>query len=76
MAIESKVEIGIKKEDFPILKKLNGGDVVVLFNSCQSGMVIVGNSEFNVGYFSDKWRYSHDESAWEDFYGNVLLTNK
>lgn len=60
---------------FPVLKKWKGGSLIVLFNDEQSGTVVSGDSNWEIGWIDRSWAYYND-NRWEDFNGEIILKNK
>ena len=50
---------------YPVARKLLRSTLVVLFTSEQRGVVIVGNSNYDVGELGTAWAHADDTEAWE-----------
>ena len=50
---------------YPVARKSLHSGLVVLFASEQRGVVIVGNSKYDVGEFDTAWAHAYDTGAWE-----------
>ena len=78
MAIDVSIN-GSIKDEFPIMKKLKNTSsrgLVVLFNTPDSGTVIVGSCDYSVGLFRNSWTRYDNDAVWDDFNETVCLTNK
>ena len=50
---------------YPVARKSLRSGLVVLFASERRGVVIVGNSEYDVGEIDTVWVHAYDTEAWE-----------
>ena len=50
---------------YPVARKSLRSSLVVLFTSEQRGLVIVGNTDYDVGNWATGWAYAYDTEAWE-----------
>ena len=50
---------------YPVARKSLHSGLVVLFTSEQRGLVLVGNSDYDVGNWATGWAYAYDTEAWE-----------
>ena len=50
---------------YPVARKSLHSSLVVLFTSEQRGVVIVGNSKYDVGELDTAWVHAYDTEAWE-----------
>ena len=50
---------------YPVARKSLRSSLVVLFTSEQRGVVIVGNSKYDVGNWATGWAFAYDTEAWE-----------
>ena len=73
MAIKTTVNPHDKKvKPFPKLMKHDDGSLIVLSISDISGIVIIGNSKYTPGHYSDSW----NPSIFNDFNDPITLQNK
>ena len=57
---------------YPCLRKFDEGNLVVLFSSCNEGVVIHSDSAINpVGTYRESWDYNQ----FSDYQGQVTLEN-
>ena len=49
---------------YPVARKSLHSGLVVLFASEKRGLVIVGNSGYEVGNWATDWAYAYDTEAW------------
>ena len=50
---------------YPVARKSLHSGLVVLFTSEQRGLVLVGNSSYEVGNWVINWAHAYDTEAWE-----------
>lgn len=60
---------------FPVLMKHKSSELIVLFISSSSGVVLRGNNVNKIGYYSDSIIKSTDTIYWEKFTGEIILKN-
>lgn len=65
MAITAKIEQETKKEiSFPCLMKDIKSNLVVLFTSSQTGIVVSPGLSWRVGEYRTDWMYARDQKHW------------
>ena len=72
-----------KKAKFPVLKKWiprnkNSKDkeLIVLFTDLECGFAIASPTAKQIGFYDNNWICCEDSRYWEDFDGEVVLSNK
>lgn len=60
---------------YPVLMKDTRSDLVVLFSSEQSGIVMNPNDEYKFGKKLDIWNSCEDPREWTKFQGVIELSN-
>ena len=60
----------------PILMKSTSSNLVVLFFGAKAGIVVIGDEDYFVGAYSDRWENYRNESIWELFMGNIVISNE
>ena len=71
----NEIKLSIEKT-FSILMKSTSSNLVVLFFGAKAGMVVIGDKDYFVGAYSDRWESYRDESIWELFRGDIVISNE
>ena len=58
----NKISVGVT---YPVARKSVRSSSIVLFASEQSGVVIVGDLIYDVGYWATDWVHAYATEAWE-----------
>ena len=64
------------EKTLPILMKSTSSSLVVLFFGANAGIVVVGDKDYFAGAYSDRWKSYRDESLWELFRGDIVISNE
>ena len=76
MAIKTNDITFSPEKSLPILMKSTSSSLVVLFIGTNAGIVVIGDEDYFVGAYSDKWENYRNESIWELFMGNIVISNE
>ena len=76
MAIKTNDITLSPEKTLPILMKSTSSNLVVLFFGTNAGIVVIGDKDYFVGAYSDRWENYRDESIWELFRGDIIISNE
>ena len=76
MAIKTNDITLSQEKTLPILMKSTSSSLVVLFFGTNTGIVAIGDKDYFVGAYSDRWENYRDESIWELFRGDIIISNE
>lgn len=76
MAIKTNDITVSTEKSIPILMKSTSSSLVVLFIGSNAGIVVVGDKDYFAGAYYDRWESYRDESLWELFRGDIVISNE
>jgi hypothetical protein len=71
MITSKVVENKESSNDFPKLMKSKASNAILLFTNPESGVVLISDTHWDIGYFSKGW----SSDSFEDFTGELTLKN-